>query len=892
MPSLRRALFPLALFAAMSAARGDDPAPPKGPDPAAPGGKPAPGGQPPGGAQPAPPPDPVREQAFQDKAAEDALVLIRKPGIADAMEGIDRLSKLHSSKATSGTIDAVLARSERHVAEFAGFALACADPQGTLTELAARLSGPKAIKNEQLEQMASLLAEIPADEADKLLAHDRILHSSDTAVRREAIRGLGWHRSALGIETTIEALGNKDPELRNVACVALGRIGDKRAVVPLLGKLGEKDGTGGFAAIALGRIEDERIFPEVVARLASAGYDAGKALVAAARPQHAEKLVSLARGKAEDTKIAACAALAKIRNRTIETQKQLLDAMLTDSSRWVRIAAFQALGQCATPELAPFLAKRMGQKDDELLRYVWEIAGDISAKECVEPIVEAMWTQRNDVLRRIAIDAFWRIRDPASMTAAEEKIRKATGKSVERAAEVLALRRNRNGFDLAVEMLDSHKRGSREQFLFELTLEKQTGHFFGPDITTWREWIEKNPKFFEKEQAAIERAKWREEFLKENAGTAVTPATEQSVQAALDFLARHQSPDGAFDQQHFLALCTEKDGCPTSAGARVQMDPVGMTALCTLAYFGAGCGPSKGRYRGVVARAMEYLLSRQMPNGDYANDDLIGGYNRPIVLQAYAEAEMASVEDPQYLPFVQRGVDFLASIQAEKGGWRYRVVDNANDTSVVAWVLFASKAAEKAKARVRRSIFEGCDLVLTHDQVRPVEQREDFIRDIDPNYAFDVSFGKPYYEFHTGYQDDKFTVNQATTALGLMSRILLGYRRSHPFCIGSANQVLAKQVPPLPKKPGDFNGYTMTFQYPMYAMYYGTLAMHQMGGKYFSQWDKVLREVLPGTQEKTGCQRGSWASWGVDGIFSRLYTTAIGAMTLETYYRYAPILQD
>ena len=78
----------------------------------------------------------------------------------------------------------------------------------------------------------------------------------------------------------------------------------------------------------------------------------------------------------------------------------------------------------------------------------------------------------------------------------------------------------------------------------------------------------------------------------------------------------------------------------------------------------------------------------------------------------------------------------------------------------------------------------------------------------------------------------------------------------------------------------------------MYFMYYATLATHQMGGKYFSQWDKALKEILPNTQEKAGCERGSWASWNLDGLFGRLYTTAIGAMTLETYYRYAPILQD
>ena len=78
----------------------------------------------------------------------------------------------------------------------------------------------------------------------------------------------------------------------------------------------------------------------------------------------------------------------------------------------------------------------------------------------------------------------------------------------------------------------------------------------------------------------------------------------------------------------------------------------------------------------------------------------------------------------------------------------------------------------------------------------------------------------------------------------------------------------------------------------MYHMYYGTLAMHQMGGRYFREWNKVVKLVLNGTQAASGCERGSWAGWGYDTYFSRLYTTAIGALTLETYYRYAPILQD
>ncbi len=672
----------------------------------------------------------------------------------------------------------------------------------------------------------------------------------------------------------------------------------------LLHLLDMKDGgTSGFAAIALGRIEDDKLFNDVATLMSSPGGDAGakgKALVACARPQNAERLVAMVRDAGDETKIAACAALGKLRVTTLDCQKTLLEAMLDSSDRWVRATAFHALGMCCTSELRPVLVKRMGQKDDEKLRYVMEILGDIgvdekdpSTKDAVTDVEDVMWDHKNELMRRIAADAFWRMHDSASITATEAKIRKTQGQTFDRAMTILGARRNRNGFDMALDLLSQYK--GNEQYLVELALEKQTGHFFGADVQTWKDWIEKNPKFFEKDQAAVELKHWTRDFLKENkeaAGSNVIPATEQAVQMALDYLARHQSPDGAFDWNTFLHLC-ETPGCPKTSGPRIEMEPVGITSLCALAYFGAGCGPSKGRYRGTLARTMDYLLSRQKPIGDYHKDDLIGGYNRPLALQAFAEAARTSVESQEYLPFVQRGVDFLANIQAEKGGWRYRVVDNANDTSVVAWVLFASKSAEHAKAKVRHSIYDGADIVLWHDQTHPVNEKEDFIHDIDPNYGFDVSLNKPYYEFCTGYQDTKGQPDRATTAIGLMSRILLGYRRSHPFCIGSANYILTKQLPKLqPRKAGDWSVAGLDFQYPTYTLYYCTLSMFQMGGKFWNQWNAVLKDILPNTQVKTGCARGSWDSAHDDAYFSRMYATAMGALTLETYYRYAPILQD
>lgn len=837
-----------------------------------------------------PPADPAREQALQDVAAEDALRRIWQPSIVDVMAGLELLARVRSTKATTRVLDVAVERTELHAAEFAGAALAACDPEGALDDVEKRLRAPGTADAKTLRQLAAVLAFLPAPRAPKLLASDRLLGARDESVRRAAIFGLGLHRSPLGFQSAVDALSAKDPGLRNVACAALGRIGDRRAVTPLLSCLDKTDGgTAGFAAIALGRIEDESIL-NVLAQTAGQGnsIDKGKAIVAAARPAHGPRLRAMLKSGSSDAKIAACAALAKIADHDVETQKELLGTMLGDSDRWVRSAAFHALGRCATTELSPHLARRMGQQDEERQMYVYEIAGDLAAKECVPTLEAAAWAEKNSVLRRVAMDAFWRCRDADAIAGVEDKIRKATGKSWDRAMEFLSMRRNRRGFDLALELLQACEAGSHRQFMVELAIERQTGHFFGPDVSVWNEWIGKNPKFFEREQAAIERAKWREDFLKENQTASSTSATETSVQLALDYLARHQDPSGAFDQQHFLDLCA-KPGCPTSAGPRVQMDPVGISSLCTLAFFGSACEPEKGRYGGVLARAMDYLLSRQMPNGDYAPNDLIGGYNRPVTLQAYAEAANVT-HDPQYLPFVQRGADFLACIQASKGGWRYRVVDNANDTSVVAWVLFGAKSAETAGARVRTSVYEGCDLVLSGYQVRPLKEREDYVRDIDPNYAFEVGLNTDY-EFHTGYQNSNFDRKYATTGLGLMSRVLLGFRRSHPFCIGSANKLLKEQVPEIPKD-GKWEKLVFKQEYPMYHLYYGTLSMHQMGGRYFRNWNKVSKEILTGTQDANGCSAGSWPGWNIDTLFSRLYTTAIGALTLETVYRYAPILQD
>ena len=76
----------------------------------------------------------------------------------------------------------------------------------------------------------------------------------------------------------------------------------------------------------------------------------------------------------------------------------------------------------------------------------------------------------------------------------------------------------------------------------------------------------------------------------------------------------------------------------------------------------------------------------------------------------------------------------------------------------------------------------------------------------------------------------------------------------------------------------------------MYYWYYATYAMFQYGGHNWRKWNDAMKKAISDTQRVGGCADGSWdpvGKWGMVG--GRIYATAINALTLEIYYRYAKI---
>jgi hypothetical protein len=91
------------------------------------------------------------------------------------------------------------------------------------------------------------------------------LEELDWAVRNSAAIALGNLRDARAVEPLIACLKAQDARVRASAAIALGNLGDARAAEPLIACLKDKDAGGrSSAAIALGNLGDARAVSELV----------------------------------------------------------------------------------------------------------------------------------------------------------------------------------------------------------------------------------------------------------------------------------------------------------------------------------------------------------------------------------------------------------------------------------------------------------------------------------------------------------------------------------------------------------------------------------------------------------------------------------------------------
>jgi len=359
----------------------------------------------------------------------------------------------------------------------------------------------------------------------------------------------------------------------------------------------------------------------------------------------------------------------------------------------------------------------------------------------------------------------------------------------------------------------------------------------------------------ERDAFAARKPEAREEALREWGGT---PGSERAVDAGLDWLARHQEPGTG----------QWADGDP-----QLRLAP-GLTGLALLAFLGKGHSHTEpGPHRDTVARAVTHLLSIQASDGRFGEPYLLAGerhnrylmYHQGIDAMALAEA-YAVTHDPKLRDPVRRAVAYIERAQQDGGGWDYSDLRTGrNDTSVTGWQLMALKSAHAAGFAVNWQTLFG---VMRH-------------LDLYTNSAGEVAYANR--------DPGTWRRGPGMIAVGMLCYQMLGWPRDSAPLLDQANLLL--QHLPDWTKANTFDAQDPnTALHTMYYWCYATLALFNMGGHWWQQWNGQLRELLIAQQRREGDRRGSWdpPARGFDAAGGRVYTTAINVLNLEIYYRYLP----
>jgi hypothetical protein len=331
-------------------------------------------------------------------------------------------------------------------------------------------------------------------------------------------------------------------------------------------------------------------------------------------------------------------------------------------------------------------------------------------------------------------------------------------------------------------------------------------------------------------------------------GRGASKESEAAVARALKWLAAHQQQDGSWSFDHRTGQCNGRCG---NAG-NLSDCRTGATAMALLPFLGAGQTHREGKYKEVVRRGL-YCLTSQMKlenHGGLQTGNLAQGggqlYSHGLAAITLCEA-YGMTQDKALMAPAQLSLNHIMYAQDPVGGgWRYEP-RQAGDTSAVGWQLMALKSGHMAYLRV--------DPKSIHGAVHFLD-------------TVSVDSGSYY-----GYTDPG--KGQATTAVGLLCRMYLGWKKDNP--------ALQRGI--------DYLATTGPSKTNLYYDYYATQVLCQNEGEKWDKWNVQMRDWFVASQDSAGHQTGSWHIPGDIGADrgGRLYSTSLSTMILEVYYRHMPL---
>lgn len=352
-------------------------------------------------------------------------------------------------------------------------------------------------------------------------------------------------------------------------------------------------------------------------------------------------------------------------------------------------------------------------------------------------------------------------------------------------------------------------------------------------------------------------------------GAGREPSTELAIEMGLEFLARHQRPDGhwelgMFDRGH--PLRSSQFTSDTAA-----------TGLAVLAFQGAGYTHREFKYAQPLQKAIDWLIAQQSRDGclyleaDERSNNNCRMYSHAIATLALTEA-YGMTQDARLQEPCRRALAYIVQTQDKRGGWRYHATPSLreSDTSVTGWMMMAMQSGRLIDLDLPQSTWQGIETWL------------DAARDPSEESRFRYNPFAPDQVKNASTQGRKSTASMSS--VGLLMRLYLGWDREDPRMLAGADDLLRRQLP----------GMQNQNQRDTYYWYYATQVLRHVGGQRWETWNARLHPLLVNSQEKSGPLAGSWNPydpvpdrWGQHG--GRLYVTAMNLLSLEVNYRLLPL---
>ena len=354
----------------------------------------------------------------------------------------------------------------------------------------------------------------------------------------------------------------------------------------------------------------------------------------------------------------------------------------------------------------------------------------------------------------------------------------------------------------------------------------------------------------------LDKAKWKQ--------------VDDSVGRGLKWLATQQQEDGSFE----------------------SLDPAqpAVTSFCLMAFLAQGESPADGQYQEQLAKAVDYIIDQQKPNGLIATTAPIGVpiprnvdhktvgqtsvYNHAISALALAEVygQCNSQQAERISPVIEKAIKATLKMQQWKGkrpqnvgGWRYLGKPFSNgdsDLSLTGWQLMFLRSARTAGFDVPKESIDAA--------VKYVENC--FLKDKD----------RRVHAYVTG---SRRSITRAMAGAGVLAMAHAGKHDSQE-ALDSGEWILAHDFSDYNSDTPTYEGHWLEDRYH-YGSIICTQAMFQLGGKYWEKFFPPLVDVLLANQQANG----SWPPEKNERHFGSCYSTSLCILSLSVPNQMLPIFQ-